>query len=359
MEIIPVNFKRKRYIHFTMKLLFFLSYLLITLIPAKMFAQESGSPDDHLPPNIKRITQFGERADWSRDGKKILFLEKTFGDVFEFEIATGKITLLTGYFYHGGFTRALYLANDDILLSGCTSFDAANPGANRTEKAELWVLDKNLSTPPVRLGTKCFEGPAVSRKNMRMAWTIMDKQYPGKLRPGQFQIFMADIIYNNGIPELANRKLLLDNLNTDFGGEIETQNFVPPDETRLTFSAYGYKNSEVMVLDLQTGKVSDISNAVKPYDEPEGIFPDGQNTCVESDRQNLKGSGSVDIWKLRLDGSGEMTRLTFFSDYPGYKSSNPVISDDGRYMAFQEAYSKDQAGVGHGIFIMDLLPDSK
>jgi Tol biopolymer transport system component len=45
---------------------------------------------------LKRVTQFGERADWSHDGKKILFVEKTYGDVYEIELATGKIFLLTG-----------------------------------------------------------------------------------------------------------------------------------------------------------------------------------------------------------------------------------------------------------------------
>jgi hypothetical protein len=42
--------------------------------------QAGESPADHLPPHIVRLTAFGERADWSHDGKKILFLTKTFGD---------------------------------------------------------------------------------------------------------------------------------------------------------------------------------------------------------------------------------------------------------------------------------------
>jgi len=46
--------------------------------------------------------------------------------------------------------------------------------------------------------------------------------------------------------------------------------------------------------------------------------------------------------------------MTFFSDYPGYKASNPVVSDDGRYIAFQVARRGDSAGVGRGIFIFDI-----
>jgi hypothetical protein len=62
----------------------------------------------------------------------------------------------------------------------------------------------------------------------------------------------------------------------------------------------------------------------------------------------------VDLWKLALDGSGQMERLTYFSDFAGYKASNPVVSDDGHFMAFQMAKSKDPAGVGYGIFIYDF-----
>ena len=85
-----------------------------------------------------------------------------------------------------------------------------------------------------------------------------------------------------------------------------------------------------------------------------GDLPDGQFTLVECDKQNLKGSGNVDLWKLKLDGSGHYERLTYFSDYPGYKASNPVVSDDGRFIAFQMAKSREAAGVGHGIFVYDL-----
>ena len=96
------------------------------------------------------------------------------------------------------------------------------------------------------------------------------------------------------------------------------------------------------------------SNAPNQYDEPEGIFPDGKHTLVECDRHSRKGSGYIDLYKLALDGSGRTERLTFFNDYPGYKASNPVVSDDGRYMAFQLARSSDAAGIGHGILVFDL-----
>jgi Tol biopolymer transport system component len=56
-----------------------------------------------------------------------------------------------------------------------------------------------------------------------------------------------------------------------------------------------------------------------------------------------------------LDGTGkDYTRLTFFSNYDGYKASNPAISPDGKQMAFQIARSKDEAGVGYGILLFEF-----
>jgi hypothetical protein len=44
-------------------------------------------------------------------------------------------------------------------------------------------------------------------------------------------------------------------------------------------------------------------------------------------------------------------RLTHFNDFEGGKASNPVVSTDGRFMAFQTAKTTDPAGVGYGILL--------
>jgi hypothetical protein len=311
------------------------------------------SPADALPSHIQRLTGFGERADWSHDGKRILFLSKTFGDAMELDLATKTIRNLTAHYPHHGYTRALYLANGDILLSGPELFDPSKPGDARTQ-CVLSVLDQSLTKPPAPLGTKCSEGPAVSRSRMHIAWTHVSAQYPDALPKNVSQMLEADIVYEAGKPKLANERAILDSRDLLFRCTLETQNFVPPEEKQLTFSAYGYQGTEVCLLDLATKKVTNLSNAPGQYDEPEGVFPDGKFTLVECDQQNKQGSNHIDLWKLRLDGGGYVGRLTFFSDHPGYKASNPVVSDDGRFMAFQLAKSKDAAGVGHGIFVMDL-----
>ena len=103
--------------------------LALSVTPA-LFGAAPPNPDetpaDHLPPYIRQVTWFGERADWSQDGKRLLFLSKTFGDAMELDLSTMRIRNRTAHFPHHGFTRALYLANGDILLSGPEEFNPKN-----------------------------------------------------------------------------------------------------------------------------------------------------------------------------------------------------------------------------------------
>ena len=330
--------------------------LLTSLAGVTLRAEEppaGSNPADNLPPHIRRVTWFGERADWSHDGKRILFLSKTFGDAMELDLDAKTIRNLTAHYPHHGYTRALYLANGDVLLSGPENYDPSKVGEARVQ-CWLHVLPKAGSARPVALGTKCSEGPAVSRKRMHIAWTHVSAQYPGDMPEGSSRIQEADIVYEDGKPKLANERMVLRSTDLPFRCTLESQNFRPPDEKELTFSAYGHQGTDVCGVDLATGKVVNYSDSPGQYDEPEGIYPDGLHTLVECDRQNLQGHTHVDLWKLRLDGSKHYERLTRFSDHPGYKASNPVVSGDGRFIAFQLAMSRDAAGVGYGIFIHDI-----
>lgn len=326
---------------------------LTAIASSAIAADTTQSPADHLPPHITQLTFFGARADWSSDGKRVLFLSKTFGDAMEIDLATKTTRNLTAHYPHHGYTRALYLSNGDILLSGPQEFDVANPGRAR-QQCFLSVLDKSLTKRAAPLETKCSEGPAVSRHRLHIAWTHVAVEYPDELAQGASRMQEADIVYTEGVPHLANQEQIVASTDLPFRCEMESQNFRLPEERELIFSAYGYQGTEVCGIDLDTKTVTNYSLARGQYDEPEGIFPDGQHILVECDKQNRMGPGHVDLWKLALDGSGETKRLTRFSDYPGYKASNPVVSDDGKYIAFQLAKARDAAGVGHGIFIYDV-----
>jgi hypothetical protein len=344
-------------------------------VAAPGFAQEATKDADalmeELPAHIRQLTHFGQRADWSHDGKRILFIEKTYGDVFEVEVATKVIRPMTHHYHHEGYTRALYLSNGDILLSGSRMFDADDPTPSRRKTAELWVLDASITKPPVALGSFCAEGPAVSRTKLRIAWAITHENYPDVLPEDASQMWLADISYDADGPALIDKRLLLDSRHIPLVIDLETQNFRPPLEEELIFSGYHFWGGEVMGINIETGHIENYSMGLDSYEEPEGIFPDGEFTTVErvpSQLDAFEGRPKLDIWKLKLDESGTIhsplprtwKQLTHFSEYGLYRGTNPVISDDGRFMAFQLAKSSEQAGVGHGIFIYDFskAPDS-
>jgi Tol biopolymer transport system component len=316
--------------------------------------QNNNWTDTSYPDYISKVTDFGERADWSFDGKRILFVEKSFGDVYEYNLETGKYKALTHHYYHGGYVRALYLSNGDILLSGPRDFPGDNWKEARFRLAELWILDRDLAGPPVRLGEYCWEGPAVSRTEMKIAWAVHHGVYPSQIR--YYQMFTGEIDVSGDEPRIINQQLVLDNRNGAVKDAVlEPQNFRPGNEDELIIQVYNGA-CEVMGLDLGSGEVVNYSKSHDSYDEPEGIYPDGQYTLVESSRHNRLNTGAhIDLWKLKLDlDDPAWERLTWFNNGGIYKASNPVVSDDGRYIAFQVAGSGEVAGIGHGIYILDL-----
>ena len=336
---------------------FFLAILVAMLAAISTFAagpKAGESPADHLPSYITRVTAFGERADWSRDGKKILFMSKTFGDVMEINLETRAIRNLTAHYPHCGYARAMYLANGDILLTGPETFDSQKVDYARRH-CFLYVLDKSLTKPAVPLGELCNEGPAVSRTRMHIAWTQWSESSEAE-PPTNSVIYEADIVYENGVPKLADKTFVMDRHALSFPCTIETQNFRPPQEVELTFSAYSPMGdkSDVCSVNLETKKVTNYTQSPEVYDEVEGVSPDGQYALIECDQQNHGGPGHIDLWKLNLNNPADYKRLTFFSDYPGYKASNPVVSDDGKFFAFQMGMAKNAAGVGNGVFIYDF-----
>ena len=230
-------------------------------------------------------------------------------------------------------------------------------GTSRRRDNELWFLSKELGSKPVKLGQKMSEGAAISKKNLRMSWSETDAQFP-ELPRDYSRLVVADIEFSGGTVKLKNKKTVYES--KDASCRIESQDFYD-DDTKLTFTCYRPKGlGGVMSIDLKTSKVTDLSQSDSVYNEVEGVFPDGEYTLVESSKQvetlgGEHGSREIDIWKLRMDGTGkDFVRMTHFNDYQGWKASNPVVSTDGRYMAFQIARTADEAGVGYGIVLMDL-----
>ena len=327
--------------------------VVVWIAAAALFAQrKSGSPVDHLPPNIEILTRFGERADISPDNKRIAFMAKSFGDAFVIDLDTRVIRCLTCNVPGTAFLRVMHLATGDYILIGPERFKDLR--ASRHEDNELWFLGKQPGSKPVRLNQKMSEGAAISKQDLRISYSETSAQNPD-LPKGASRLSTAEVDLSGGAPRLVNKKVVYES--PDNRCTIEAQDFYDSGR-KMTFTCYEPKGmASVMSIDLQTGAVENMSKAPGTYNECEGIFPDGRYTCVEGDRQVQKlggpgGSRNIDLWRLKLDGTGkDFQRLTYFNDYEGWKASNPVVSTDGKFMAFQIAHSADEAGVGYGILL--------
>ena len=136
---------------------------------------------------------------------------------------------------------------------------------------------------------------------------------------------------------------------------LETQDFRPPDEQELLFTAYAYKGGEVMGVDLVSGALTNYSRNWA-YDEAEGVFPDGNSIAVERELGTYTAIpvGDIDIWQLALDGSGVSRRLTYFTEYAGHGANNPVISPDGSKMVFGLRIKGGEHGNAQGLYLYDF-----
>jgi Tol biopolymer transport system component len=308
-----------------------------------------GNPEEHLPSHIRQLTGFGERASWSPDGKRIAFMAKSFGDAFVVDVATKTIRLLTPN-VSAGYLRVQYLPTGDYFLIGARTFTDIRTTRDRDQ--EMWLL-RAAGGPPIALGHKISEGVAISRQRNRIAWSNTHGQYPDLIPEGESVLYMADIVEEGGQPKLANKVELIRAKRPECTLEAQDFRF---DDTELIYTCYRSPYADVFGLDLKTKAITTFRKIANEYNEVEGIFPDGKHTLVESSKdQSAQDSNHIDIWKLPLvPNATEYVRLTHWGEYEGYKASNPVVSPDGKTIAFQSARSKDPAGVGYGIYLMDV-----
>lgn len=327
----------------------------------------------NLPPNIEVISPFGERAIFSPDDRKVLFVGESYGDVFELDMKTREVRNLTDHVPNRGFLRAQYLSDGNYILLGPRS-RVVDQNYARRNQIELWFLSKDGKTGLVPLGHQIFEGIATSRLSNRIAWTQYGPNFTpfksanpgyvslgGEPGPNEYaSLWIGDVVIKGNVASIENAKEVLRKPRTDC--MPEPQDFHDQDR-ELTFSCYRLSGpisapggarvtTGIWGLRLDTGKVIRYrGDNWAHYSEPEGIFPDGKSTLFEC--ADLK--GGMDLCQLELEpDSRKVTRVTHFAEFEGARASNPTLSSDGKQIVFQYARSGDPSGVGHGLLLMHL-----
>jgi len=294
--------------------------------------------------SIRQLTEFGERPVWSPDGKKIAFMDKEFGDAYELDMSSGNIECITSDFEHEGFLRVHYMKDGDYLLLGPRKFKSEF--RSRYLGNGFFWMPADRSEPPRWLGEEHYEGVVISRESRLIAYS---KTWFPNLFNLPSRMYVAELTENG---ELINKRVVLRTMQV-----IEAQDFLPGDRG-LVFARYT-PNYDVMSLDFESGEVVNQSRS-PASEEPEGIFPGGEFTLIESDRHlGLRGEMDLDIYMLKLDGTGkDVRRLTHFTDEPGQKANNPVVSPDGCRIVFMKAMESEARfkaqGEGAGIFLLEF-----
>jgi hypothetical protein len=306
------------------------------------------------------LSEFGGRPAFSPDGKHIAFVGHSYGDAFEIDLATRKVRNLTAHIPHNGVMRIQYLPNGDYLVTA----PRIQNGPDTRAHLEMWVLDRNLEKGLQPLGEQVFEGIAVSRRRNLVAWTVVEPE----LKPGEnwalgfarpTKRYIAEIIYREGRAVLTGKREIMATLPRECSF-IEPQDFRDGDR-ELIYSCMGPMTGgqvsiSVMGTRLPNGASVTYYRHASEYDEVEGIAPGGDWAAVECGKQDKAALPPLDICRLELKPDGTMSTLVIGSE-PGSTRgiSNPVISPDGQWIAFQRSDSSDpDIGAGTGVYLMKL-----
>ncbi len=322
------------------------------------------TPFEQLPANMERITTFGWRPVISPDGTELLFVNKEFGDVFTMDLESGTLHCLTDTICpkipnHAVFYRASYLPNGDYLLVGMEEWpdeeaDQKMPLYSRARHEECtmyYLASGDRRAVPVPFGPKFYEAAAIGRNSMKVAYVENWWSTP-EIPEGGSRLYVADLEISDGKPSLREPRLLMES-SFPPDGRLAAVDFYDND-SKLTVITYLYtpaNAAHVLSVDVETGEAVDMTPQAVSADEPAAMFPDDHHALIRSS-SHLVPEGTtpekaqlapMDLYKLRLDGSGKVERLTTVSDFSGYKAHNGSVSPDGKFMVFQIS-----EGAGHG-----------
>ena len=314
-------------------------------------------PLDQPPCYHHKLLDYGERPYWSPDGKRIAFVESNYGDICEIDMETREVKNLTKNLgEHHSFLRVLFLPNGDYILIGPKVFK--DRFTSRRVESELWIMDKDAKYPPKPLGRRIFEGCGVSRSRNCLTYSMNGNHDPAIGSPENFEVHVTDLDYGPDGPCLGKDRVIYRSAG---GFDPEPQDFRNHDHEVIMAEYFNHPTVDkkdwyctVKGVNVDTGEIKLYISEPQIHNECEGIFPDEQYICLESSCDGGALSHTVDLWKLKLDGSGERVRMTRMIDCLPWRATNSNLSPDGKWLAFMLNIAGSEAGYGMGLGLLDM-----
>jgi hypothetical protein len=333
--------------------------------------------EDEVPAHVKVVTNWGTKPEWLTSSS-FVFVSNLMGDIYWMDLRTAEIRNLTGHFVHAGFTRVHVLANGDLLLLGL--LDGPEPPddplvaySEGMFESELYVLKKPYDGPPYPLDEPGWEGIAVSRSSMRIAWSRTRGPFWVNDENGEFQLFPSGILYlmepselvtgiidygADGAPYIEDLRVVL--TKRDVGPVLlEAQDLIGENDDTLLASAYGplQNGGDALTIDMSEGSFERLVTPFgNPYDEWEGASHDGSRAFVEIDPDAFLLPVAVDLYIYDF-ADRSFKQIHSVEVGPSHIAAfphEPVFSEDGRWALTTTAGIGGWPGYGAGILIIDL-----
>ncbi len=335
---------------------------------------------DELPEYAHLLTNWGTRPEWLSE-TELVFLSNHMGHVWKMNVFTGELDNLTDHFDHAGFTRAFRLANGDLLLLGLLEGEAlvdeplVEHSSGRFD-AELFVLQQPFNGEPIPLGEHAWEGIAVSRETLRIAWSNTNEPFWHSDENGEIdwtetalaylrepsELVTAVISHDaDGLPLLTDRRTVLANSDAMPVGPVflEPQNFIGPGDERLLVSAYGPvgNGSDLLIVKMDG---SGFERVYVPggeyYEEWESVDPTSNRAFIEIDWDAQLFPSASHLVLYSFDDQSLSTFATPDGESMRVSSGaqNPVFSANGRWVLANTRANGDLPGYGAGMVLFDV-----
>ena len=335
----------------------------------------------HAPFQMRRVLDWGDRPNWSPDGRRLAFTESDTGDGFAYELDldTAGVRCLTCRWGPSGLvTRIYHLPDGSYLVEAApgretSSSDAVGGGPVGGGPAgllttELYWMPASAAMPPQPLDVPAAGEVAISTRTASGGGFLIAWSSPFT----RGQIMTGELTHDGSRAAVTNRQTIptqLPQADGPLGGYGEPYDFARNGEALVFWGFAAPLDGEMFEVDLETGAVQRLYR--DPSHNETHLFPDERFGLEESNRASdpngpLRGvsglaasapgvGGAFDLFVVALDGPRQIRRLTDVSDLGG-QANQSVPAPDGRRIAFalDGPPSGPYAGKG-GLYVGEFL----